>query len=140
MAQTAGTFQCTVIAPQGRLLDCRASAVIIPAHDGQRGILPGHLPIFFQLGMGPMIVRCPPAAEDRPGVELALLIDGGFAMFNSNNLAVTASEGINIREVSLEKFEFFVERCMAAIAAARPASLEREREERRLKLLQSLYS
>jgi F0F1-type ATP synthase epsilon subunit len=138
MAQAAKTFQCTVIAPQGRLLDCRAASVIIPAHDGLRGILPGHMPIFCQLGLGPMIVTCPPAAEDRPSIELLLFIDGGFLMFNSNNLAVTASEGVSIRDMTNEKIEQFIEICKAAIASAPPATEQSEREMLRLKVFESL--
>jgi len=137
MAQAAKTFQCTIVAPQGRVLDCRASSVIIPAYDGQRGILPGHAPIFFQLGLGRMTVKCPPAAENRPATELFLLIDGGFAMFNSNNLAVTASEGFAVRDMPVERLEQLIEKCQAAISSALAGSAQQRREQQRLKLLQS---
>jgi F-type H+-transporting ATPase subunit epsilon len=131
------TFQCTVISPQGRLLDCKASSVIIPAHDGHIGILPGHMPIFCQLGMGAMEVKCP-GADGQPPTELKLIIDGGFVMFNSNNLAVTASYGVNMHDIKQEKFELLVERCKADLASPDIIASHRLHIERMLNLLESL--
>jgi F-type H+-transporting ATPase subunit epsilon len=138
VAETAKTFQCTVITPQGKLLDCRASSVIIPSHDGQLGILPGHMPIFCQLGLGAMEMKCPSAEDGQPSVECMLLIDGGFAMFNSNNLAVTASSGFNMRDMTTEKLEQVIEDCKASIASPATTAGQRPRQERRLSILESL--
>lgn len=136
MAEGTKTFRCTVIAPQGKLLECSATSVIMPSHDGQLGILPGHMPIFCQMGLGPMEVQSAPDAEGRTEGQVFLLIDGGFAMFNSNNLSVTAASGINVSKTTAEKFELLVEKCKADLAAA-PAH-EHLHAERRLNMLESL--
>jgi F-type H+-transporting ATPase subunit epsilon len=138
VAETAKTFQCTVIMPQGKLLDCRASSVIIPSHDGQLGILPGHMPIFCQLGLGTMEVKCPQTDDGQSPFECLLLIDGGFAMFNSNNLAVTATGGFSMREMTSEKLEQLIESCRASIASPDTNAVQRPRQERRLSILESL--
>jgi F0F1-type ATP synthase epsilon subunit len=137
VADTTKTFQCTVIAPQGKLLECHAHSVIIPSHDGQLGILPGHMPIFCQLGLGPMEVHCAAEEEGKPASHVYLLIDGGFAMFNSNSLAVTAAGGVNISHTTPEKLELLTEKYKADLAAATPGS-HRIHMERRLSLLAAL--
>jgi F-type H+-transporting ATPase subunit epsilon len=138
VAEGTKTFRCTVIAPQGKLLECNATSVIMPSHDGQMGILPGHMPIFCQLGLGPMEVQSAPDAEGKTAGQVFLLIDGGFAMFNSNNLSVTAASGVNVSTTTAEKFELLVERYKADLAAA-PAQ-QHLQAERRLSLLESLRS
>jgi F-type H+-transporting ATPase subunit epsilon len=130
----AKTFRCTVIAPQGKILECSATSVILPSHDGQLGILPGHMPIFCQLGLGPMEVQC--WEEGKPPAKVMLLIDGGFAMFNSNNLSLTAASGVNISHTTSEKFELLVEQCKTQLANAGPH--EHLHAERRLTLIESL--
>jgi F-type H+-transporting ATPase subunit epsilon len=129
------TLQCTVVAPQGKVLDCHATSAVIPSHDGQLGILPGHMPIFCQLGLGPMEVDC--LGHDGKSLsKVFLVIDGGFAMCNSNNLSVTAAAAVNISTITPEKFELLVEKCKADLAAAPPQ--RKLHEERRLSLVQSL--
>jgi F-type H+-transporting ATPase subunit epsilon len=136
VAEGTKTFRCTVIAPQGKLLECSATSVIMPSHDGQLGILPGHMPIFCQMGLGPMEVQAVAEGEGKPGGHVFLLIDGGFAMFNSNNLSVTAATGINISHTTAEKFELAVEKCKADLAAASPH--EHLHAEKRLGMLEAL--
>jgi F-type H+-transporting ATPase subunit epsilon len=136
VAEAVKTFQCTVIAPQGKILDCRAASVIIPAHDGQLGILPGHMPLFCQLGTGVMEVKSP-ATETASPVEHVLIIDGGFAMFNSNNLAVTAAQGVNVLDIKPEKYEMLIESCKARLADPELTPGQRGHEERRLSLFES---
>ena len=36
---SAGKFRCIIQTPTGSLLDCRTGLVVLPAHDGMRGIL-----------------------------------------------------------------------------------------------------
>ena len=50
------TFHCDLIDPTGKLLDCQATSVVLPAHDGQLGILYDHMPMLCQLGLGTMKV------------------------------------------------------------------------------------
>jgi F-type H+-transporting ATPase subunit epsilon len=127
-----------VIAPRGRLLDCRVSSAVIPAHDGQLGILPDHMPIFCQLGTGPMEVKCPATENGQGEREFLLLINGGFAMFNSNNLAVTAADAVNAQTISPEKLQQLIDACKAALDSSTLPLSQRPRQRLMLKLLESL--
>ena len=39
------SFQCTVVTPEQQILDETVTQVILPAHDGQMGILTGRAPL-----------------------------------------------------------------------------------------------
>jgi len=47
----------TVISPERGVFDGAADAVVVPAFDGQVGILPGHAPFMTLLGKGVLTVR-----------------------------------------------------------------------------------
>ena len=81
-------FNCVVIGPSGKLLDCKTTSVVFPAHDGQVGVWYNHMPMFCKLGLG--IVRVTQAtSETEPGGEEdTLLVDGGFVVVCSNLLKV----------------------------------------------------
>lgn len=95
-------FQCVVITPQGTLVNCSTSSAVFPAHDGYVGILAHHMPLFCKLGLGIMQISSDgsPAA---PGPATTLLIDGGFAMVNSNILTITASNAVSPAHTKPEK-------------------------------------
>jgi F0F1-type ATP synthase epsilon subunit len=63
--QNDKSFHCELIDPTGKLLDCQVAAVVLPAHDGQIGILYNHMPMLCQLGLGTMRVTPAPVGECR---------------------------------------------------------------------------
>jgi len=76
-----------VIGPSGKLLDCKTTSVVFPAHDGQVGVWYDHMPMFCKLGLG--IVRVTRTASDTGQPEdVLLLVDGGFVVVCSNLLKV----------------------------------------------------
>ena len=60
-----------VISPETSLYDGEADALVVPAHDGQVGILPHHAPFMTLLGSGDLTVQ--QAAETRK-----FHVSGGF--------------------------------------------------------------
>ena len=46
------SFQCTVVTPEQQVLDETVTQAILPAHDGQMGILTGRAPLLVKLGVG----------------------------------------------------------------------------------------
>lgn len=46
-----------VVTPRRLLVDASVDEARIPGLDGQIGILPGHRPLMFALGKGPIIIR-----------------------------------------------------------------------------------
>lgn len=103
------TFQCIVIAPQGRVLDCRATSVIFPSHDGQTGIMHDHMPMFCKLGLDIMKVT-PYTSQQEPITEdIFLLIDGGFAMVGPDIVELVVYDAVSLKETKVEKIERMIE-------------------------------
>ena len=48
------SFQCTVVTPEQQVLDETVTQAILPAHDGQIGILTDRAPLLVKLGVGPL--------------------------------------------------------------------------------------
>ena len=104
MASEDRTFQCVVIAPTGKLLDCRSASVVFPAHDGQVGVLADHMPMFCKLGLGIMEVKAVGEGPQVAGPRL-LLMDGGFAVVCANLLKVVSYDVVATGETKPEAIE-----------------------------------
>lgn len=93
---TSGTFQCSVITPERKVLECDATFVAFPAHDGEMGMLTGRAPLICKLGIGTL--RIEGADADRDGGESAgtgthtLFVDGGFAQVFENRLTILTEQ------------------------------------------------
>ncbi len=71
--------------PKAKLLECRAGSVVLPAHDGQMGIMRNHCPLLSELGFGIMQVHEIP---DRP--DAYFVLEGGFVRVSENHVTVLA--------------------------------------------------
>ena len=80
-----GKFRIVLMTPKAKLLDCRAGSVILPAHDGQMGIMRNHCPVLSELGFGILQVHEIP---DRPDAHF--VIEGGFVRISENHVTVLA--------------------------------------------------
>jgi F-type H+-transporting ATPase subunit epsilon len=90
------SFQCTVVTPEQQVLDETVSQAILPAHDGQLGILTGRAPILVKLGAGPLRVDVP------GGQSRTFFIDGGIAQMKGNRLTVLTDEATPAAEIDAE--------------------------------------
>ena len=97
MATATKTFQCVVVAPHGKLVDVPTHSVVFPAHDGQRGVLAAHSPMFCKLGLGIMEIETTDEATGLLETE-RVLIDGGFAVICENQLKVVSYDVIHPRK------------------------------------------
>lgn len=75
-------FQCTIVTPEQQLLDQSVAQVILPAHDGQIGILTNRSPLLVKLGLGKLEIDLP------GGKRQTYLVDGGIAQMKDNKLTV----------------------------------------------------
>lgn len=88
----ADTFQCSVISPERSVLDCAATFVAFPAHDGEMGVLPHRAPLVCKLGIGPLRV------ESQGKTEI-YFIDGGFAQMLDNRLTILTEQAKKASEL-----------------------------------------
>jgi len=75
------TFQCSVITPERPVLDCSASFVSFPAHDGEVGALVNRGALVCKLGIGSL-------RAETPDEKYTMFVDGGFAQVADNHLIV----------------------------------------------------
>lgn len=97
---TADLIHCSVITPEEKVLEATATSVIIPAHDGQIGILKDRAPLLCKLGIGVMKME----TTDQGLKEI--YVDGGFAQVLNNNVTVLtdrAAEAENISRADAQK-------------------------------------
>lgn len=79
-------FRCVIVTPEQQVLDESATQAIVPAWDGQIGILTGRAPLLTKLGSGPMRVDLP------GGQRRTFRINGGIAQMKDNRLTILSEE------------------------------------------------
>jgi F-type H+-transporting ATPase subunit epsilon len=112
-------FQCVVVTPEEQALDESASQVILPAWDGEVGILTGRAPLLVKLGVG--ILR----VDAVNGGSRKFAIDGGIAQMKGERLTILTSEAVTAENVDVES-----SRAQYAEAEARIPSDAKTRDER----------
>jgi len=137
MATKDESFQCVIIAPQGKLIDCKAESVVFPAHDGYVGIWQNHMPMFCSVGLGIMEVR-PLTEGPVPAKTRYLIINGGFLLMTHNQLTATASEAIFFEGMEAEKIEQFIERDKKKLTTATYTTHQRWVENKKISLMEQL--
>ena len=78
-------FQCSVITPERKALECDATFVAFPAHDGEMGVLTHRVPLVCKLGIGALRIE---TAEEKH----VMFIDGGFAQVVDNRLTLLTEQ------------------------------------------------
>jgi F-type H+-transporting ATPase subunit epsilon len=90
------SFQCVVVTPEQQVLDESCTQVILPAFDGEIGILTGRAPLLAKLGVG--VLRVDLAG----GQKRAYFIDGGIAQMKDNRLTVLTTEATVPSDIDAE--------------------------------------
>lgn len=98
-----GLFRVILLTPRAKLLDCRAGSLIIPAHDGQRGILRNHCPMLAKLSLGILQVREMPDRQD-----LFYILEGGFIRVTENHITILAYDVITFEGMTEEEIRDMV--------------------------------
>ena len=84
-----------VITPQRQVLDESVDAVVIPAHDGELGILLDRAPLMCELGIGQL-------RYTRQNDTRRVFIDGGFAQVLANRVVVLTNRAVPAEQVTPE--------------------------------------
>lgn len=94
------TLQCSVITPEEKVFESAATAVVLPAHDGQLGILHDRAPLLCELGTGTLRIDTADAGPRE------FYVDGGFAQVLNNEVTILterAAAAENISRADAEK-------------------------------------
>jgi F-type H+-transporting ATPase subunit epsilon len=98
MADHSGELRCAVITPDRQVFDVAARFVVLPAHDGQIGVLRGRAPLLCKLGIG--VVKLEAADQER-----RVFVDGGFAEVHGNVVTVLTQAALEPEQIDRESAE-----------------------------------
>lgn len=87
MADLPTKINLTVVTRERRIVDVQVDEVILPATDGEIGILPGHTPLLATLKIGQLRYRTGNKVE-------RLVISWGFAEVLADRVIVLAEKGV----------------------------------------------
>ena len=107
-----GKFRVVLLTPKAKLLDARVGSLVLPAHDGQMGVLRNHCPILSELGFGIMQVR---EIADRPK-DAFYIIEGGFVRASENHVTVLAYDVTTFEGKDPEQVESMVSHAQSVVA------------------------
>lgn len=75
------SIHVVVITPESQVLDTHTDSLVIPAHDGQLGVLPRRASLMCELGKGDLKYKV-------GGGFKHVKISGGFAQIHQNNAII----------------------------------------------------
>lgn len=78
-------LKVSVISPEASLYEGDATSVVVPAFDGEVGILTGHAPMMALLGKGTLRIE--------GGAAKQFTIEGGFLQVVNNHVRVVTERG-----------------------------------------------
>jgi F-type H+-transporting ATPase subunit epsilon len=87
MADLPTKINLTVVTRERKIIDAEADEVVLPATDGEIGILPGHTPLLTTLRIGEMRYRSGGKVE-------RMVLSWGFAEVLPDRVIVLAERGI----------------------------------------------
>jgi F-type H+-transporting ATPase subunit epsilon len=101
-----------IVSPDRLLLSQPVDMAVIPAAEGEMGVLPGHSPMIVLLQGGTITLH----EGGRPTSQL--YVSGGFAEVTPERCTVLADEAIPVAEVSRAEAEKRLAAALAAVTAA----------------------
>ncbi|RVT96989.1 ATP synthase F1 subunit epsilon [Rhodovarius crocodyli] len=118
----AGTFLLELVSPEKLLLSRQVEMVVIPAAEGEMGVLPGHVPAIVSLRGGALRVY------EGGQVTETLFVPAGFAEVTPERVTVLADEATPVAELSRAQADADVAKAEAAYTAAAAESPEKREE------------
>lgn len=104
------TLKLNLITPQKQLLsDLEVESVVLPAFQGELGVLPGHIPMMVQLGFGSLRYK-----QDGKEEEFAVL--GGFAEILHESVNVFAESAGLAGEINEEEEKQKIKRAKESLS------------------------
>lgn len=127
-------FQCVVVTPEQQVLDESCAQVILPAFDGQIGILTDRAPLLAKLGIGVLRV------DLANGQRRQYFVDGGIAQMKGNHLTVLTTEAAAPDDIDIESARAEFQKATAQHATDAKSLDARQRALQRSRVKQQLAS
>ena len=122
-----------VITPEQELLHESAASAVIPAHDGELGILSGRAPIMCELGTGRL-------RYEADGKSSSVLIDGGFAQVHDNHVTVLTNAAYRPEDITDEAIQQ-AEAAAEGISGSEDEQVDaRGRARRKISLMRAMHA
>src|SRR5205807_4202646 len=99
-----------IVTPERRVLQTQADSVVVPAADGELGILANHTPLVAELKSGQIRMRAGEKTE-------FFAVSGGFVEVQNNHVVVMAETAEMAHEIDVERARQAAERAKAALRA-----------------------
>jgi F-type H+-transporting ATPase subunit epsilon len=128
------SFQCTVVTPEQQVLDEQVTHAVVPAHDGQVGILTDRAPLLVKLGVGELRL------DVAGGQRRSFLIDGGVAQMKDNRLTILTDEAIPAAEVDPDEARAAVAEASAQRVTDAESFQQRQHRLARARAMQQMAS
>lgn len=131
-------FKCKLITRNRNLLDCLAHSLVVPAVDGQLGIMRGHCPVVSELGLGIMVAKKLITHEGEPMEDKHFLIDGGFVQVAENSVIVLAYDVMGFDGIEMDEVDKMIEKAENILSADAYATQIRSHEVKKAELIKQL--
>jgi F-type H+-transporting ATPase subunit epsilon len=105
-------IELIVVTPERQLLRESVVEVVIPASEGELGVLPGHAPLMTELGVGELSYRT--ATSSRP---TSLAVARGFAEVLPDRVTVLAETAERAEEIDVNRAEAALARAQKRLAS-----------------------
>jgi F-type H+-transporting ATPase subunit epsilon len=99
-----------ILTPERNVLQAQVDSVVVPAADGELGILAQHAPLVAELQPGEIRLR---TGND----TLLFAVSGGFVEVQNNHVVVMAETAEMAHEIDVERARQAAERAKAALRA-----------------------
>jgi F-type H+-transporting ATPase subunit epsilon len=110
----AGQLHLRVVTPEKPVFDGEVESVVVPAHDGEIGILPRHARLLASLGAGEL-------RADVGQIVERFYVEGGFVQVSDNRVTVLCDRASRLAE--LDARQAAAEADAAAALAAGPEAV-----------------
>ena len=89
-------FHVVIVTPEQQVLDETVTQAILPAHDGEIGIMTDRAPLLVKLGQGRLHL------DLQGGQKRRLYVEGGIAQMKDNQLTVLTQMAVPSDEISAD--------------------------------------
>ncbi len=125
-------FHVVIVTPEQQVLDETVSQAILPAHDGEIGILTDRAPLLVKLGQGRMQL------DLQGGKTRLLYVEGGIAQMKDNNLTVLTQMAVPAESINVESARAEYAEASAQKPTDEKSAADRQRTLQRARTMQEL--